>query len=438
MKSGHRAVPVVATWLLLMMTSVAPGQSGDFYETRLTAGREAFGEQRFAEAAIHFRTAAFGLMEKPALLSQALARLALAEEAAGRQKEADAALQRFLEVERRFSVFRNVRLEPPVQAQFQAFLLRRVAPETLLSMPSLAGLVETEEQKILRLSPRERIKALEEAHRREPAQARWPILLAREAASAGDSRGAVKWANRALEIDGRNAEALALRAHARVERGEFREALADLNALPPEELASRPELAADRFVSLAETGNLAEAAAALRSLPSGELAREDVARARRRLPAERRPGELPPTSSSGGEGRTGPAGPQAASSMPVGTEGKGSQETLAESRRLVRSGRAGEAEKILLPAVDADPSNRGLRLALLEASCLARAWQRAAAQIPLLSPFAEEEVAPMFYAAMALYETGRTEEARAYLQRALPRVSGALVEEYSKKILGRT
>ena len=37
----------------------------------------------------------------------------------------------------------------------------------------------------------------------------------------------------------------------------------------------------------------------------------------------------------------------------------------------------------------------------------------------------------------AVYETGKVDEARGYLKRAMPRVSGPLVDEYSRKILGQ-
>ena len=100
-------------------------------------------------------------------------------------------------------------------------------------------------------------------------------------------------------------------------------------------------------------------------------------------------------------------------------------------------GKAGDAEKALSEALKTDPGNRDLRLALLEATCLSRSYQKGAAQIALLAPFNEAEAAPMFYAAVVLYETGHGSEARGYLERALPRVSGPLVDEYSKKILER-
>ena len=87
--------------------------------------------------------------------------------------------------------------------------------------------------------------------------------------------------------------------------------------------------------------------------------------------------------------------------------------------------------------MQSDATNRDLRLALLEAACLGRAYPTAAAQIPLVQPFSESEAPSMFYAAVVLYETGRVEDAQSYLKRARNRVSGPLVDEYSRKILGQ-
>jgi protein involved in temperature-dependent protein secretion len=104
---------------------------------------------------------------------------------------------------------------------------------------------------------------------------------------------------------------------------------------------------------------------------------------------------------------------------------------------LITSGKSAEAVRLLNDALRADPGNRDLRLALLEAGCLSRSYGVAAAQLPLVTPFSDTEAAPMFYAAVVLYETGRDNEARTYLEKAGPRVSGPLVDEYSRKILGR-
>jgi hypothetical protein len=109
---------------------------------------------------------------------------------------------------------------------------------------------------------------------------------------------------------------------------------------------------------------------------------------------------------------------------------------LIEARRLVVAGRAVEAQGMLSDALQVDPGNRDLRLALLEAACLSRAYSEGAYQVQLVSPFGENEAPSMFYAAVVLYETGKTDEARGLMKRAVPRVSGPLVDEYSRKILG--
>lgn len=114
-----------------------------------------------------------------------------------------------------------------------------------------------------------------------------------------------------------------------------------------------------------------------------------------------------------------------------------SRQAIAEGRRLINASRAGEAERILSQALAADPSNRELRLTLLEASCLNRSYATSVAQVSAVSPFGEGESVSMFYAAVALYEVGRLSEARDLMRRADSRVSGALVDEYQKKIMGQ-
>jgi hypothetical protein len=114
-----------------------------------------------------------------------------------------------------------------------------------------------------------------------------------------------------------------------------------------------------------------------------------------------------------------------------------SRQVLTDSRRLINSSRAGEAERILSQAVTADPGNRELHLTLLEASCLNRSYATSIAQLPAVTPFGEGESVSMFYAAVALYEVGRLNEARDLMKRADSRVSGPLVDEYARKIMGQ-
>ena len=410
----------------------------DFNQARLESGKYLFDEKRYREAIDQFRIAAFGFLGRPDWLSSSLARLAIAQVADGKPEDADATLARFLVVQRRFPSYPPRDLEPERQAELRNLLLKRVQEATLLGIPSLAGLVETEEQKIARLAPAERKKALEAAARRDPSSAVWAVALAREAAERGDWKEAERWAGTALAAQPNNTDALALRARARVVRGEFAQARADLNAIPPAELAKRPELYADVFVTGVEAGDwtLASEVAPKSSLESDVAlrCREGAAEAGGRAAAPSRGIGPEDGIDLAGRKRDGdPTGSGGAAPNP----GVRSREVLAESRQLVLAGRAAEARAALADALKADPNNRELRLALLEAACLSRSYRDGAFQVPLVAPFGDTEAPSMFYAAVVLYETGKEDEARGYLKRAMPRVSGPLVDEYSRKILGQ-
>jgi Tfp pilus assembly protein PilF len=434
----------------------------EFNRARLRSGQDLYEEKRYREAIDQFRVAAFGYLDRPAALSECLVRLALAQSAAGKPAEADVTLNRFMNLERRFPSYAQASLQPDIRSAFQALLSSRLPEAAIVAVPSLASLIETEEQKIAKLPPNERKKAYEAAAKREPRAIRWPVALAREALERGNAKEADRWAERAMTLDNSDPEAIAVRARARAARGDNAGALKDLAALPQEEINRRPELYADRFISLVETQDWAGAEEAARRVPAGLEGRADVTRAKRKLVAEQQrrskqtaaattaAAPKPPprpemsTAARGGSRAGSPAAPAEASSGQTRPDdaasanpAAGSKEVLAESRGLVLSGKAGEAEKLLTEAVKADPGNRDLRLALLEATCLARSYQKGAAQVPLVLPFTDAEAAPMFYAAVVLYETGRGGEARDYFERALPRVSGPLVDEYSKKILER-
>src|SRR5215813_15406480 len=114
MNSPHRIVLLIP-WL--MMPLFLRGQGEDFYESRLKAGQEAYRQNRIPEAIDQFRISAFGFLNRPSLLSESLARLALAQDAAGRTADAEATLSRFLEVERRFSTYAQIKLEPGTRTE---------------------------------------------------------------------------------------------------------------------------------------------------------------------------------------------------------------------------------------------------------------------------------------------------------------------------------
>ena len=110
---------------------------------------------------------------------------------------------------------------------------------------------------------------------------------------------------------------------------------------------------------------------------------------------------------------------------------------LADARALVKAGKAAEAKGTLAALVASDPKNRDARKALLEAAALTKDWQLCNEQTAALEPFADGEDVSMFYAAVALRETGSIASARALVKRARPHLAAnAFVNYYTKDILG--
>jgi hypothetical protein len=126
-----------------VVLAVAPASllGDDFSLERLRAGEGAFKARRIPEAVDQLRIACFGLLDEPVLLSEGLARLAMAQEAAGRRGDVVATLNRFLEVERRFGVYARSHLDETARAQFQALLLSRLPTEAVAAVPTLSSLV---------------------------------------------------------------------------------------------------------------------------------------------------------------------------------------------------------------------------------------------------------------------------------------------------------
>lgn len=360
-----------------MGACAAAGRSDEFNDQRVQDGRAAYQEKKYIDAIDQFRIAAFGSLDRPVVLSECLARLALAQTGAGQATETNETMNRFLEVERRFGVYAKTSLEPDVRADFQALLLRSVSPSALSAVPSLAGLVETDEQKLAKLPAPERRKALLAWAKREPNAVRWQIALARDAIERGEAKEAERRVEKALTLDPGNADAKLLQAR-----------VLELSGERPRQAAGAPA---------PETTTLAQSTAGSGSTENAQT-----------QPTDRFPGA------------------------------SHSKQSLDESRRLISAGKAGDAVLLLTATLKEDPANRELRLALLEAACLSRSYPLAVAQVPMSAPFTDREAPSLFYAAVALYETGHGADARAYLQRALPRVSGPLVDEYSHKILGNT
>ena len=166
-------VGLLGIWLAIGSASLL--DADEFSRDRLRAGQEALRARRIPEAVDQIRIACFGLLDEVDALSGCLVYLTLAQEAAKRPSDVQKTLVRFLEVERRFAPYAKATLPADVRREFQAILLAHEPEDTLLAVPSLASLVDTEEQKMARLPAAERIKALEAAEKREPTALKWRI-----------------------------------------------------------------------------------------------------------------------------------------------------------------------------------------------------------------------------------------------------------------------
>lgn len=436
-------VPVLAVAAL----SAAPPD--DFYVTRLKAGEEAYTNQLWAQAADELRVATFGLLENPAMLTRGLFYLALAQSRAKRSAELTETLNRFVDVERRFPGYAKLNAPADARKEFEGLLAERVQPRTLQLVRSLAGLVETDAQKIAKLPAKSRVAALEQKAKEEPASTVWTLELSKTLLETGDEKGAVRWASKTLELDEEETEARVVRARAHFARNDFDLALADLRLLPAKTLSESPDLRADLFVSLVRTKDWPGAREALAKVSADLLERGDVASARKKLPAEEpepaaAPSEPEVAAGPGIAPDVPPARAAAAPTPSAPPAGAGSTSTsvamtgvVAEARQLVAEGRADEARKRLLPLARSESKDRELRRTILEVSYFTKDWSLAAAQVAYLEPFVDGEEAQMFYAAVALFETGRVEEARTLLRRARPRInSNPFVDYYTKRILG--
>ena len=474
----------------MIMTRAWPARADDFYSDRLRAGKDDFRAKHFREAADELRIAAFGFLDDPPMLSESLVRLSLAQAAIQPPADFGPTLTRFLDVERRFGAFGKASIEPELRAEFQTLLAQHVSAQTLSEIPSLASMVETPDQKIAKLAPREQERSLEAEADREPKSAKWPLALCRLALESGDAKMMQKWASRALAIEPENHEALAFRAHAFALRGNCDRAAADLKILSKEDEEKWPMLFADDFVCLAARKDWAGAAEAFLKVPADAASRKDVEAARTKLDKTQAEGQAklekaqaedqakveqaqaedqakvkkaqaegqaktekaqaaewskrekaPPQEASEPEKPTEEARrterepespPPPVDSPPSRTPGD-----LAESRKLLLAGKAAEAERQIRGFVAADPRRRDARLALLEAACLAKDWSAASEQIPLIVPFRDGEEPFEFYSAVVFFETGRLAEARRHLERARPKIMETpYTDYYSKKILG--
>ncbi len=107
-----------------------------FYQTLLRDGQQAYERKDFGSAARTLRLACFGMLEEPPVLADCLARLALAQDAAGDLEGFRESFRRLTEVEERFRGYSQAEIPPELRATLEARLAARIPAATLAGLPA--------------------------------------------------------------------------------------------------------------------------------------------------------------------------------------------------------------------------------------------------------------------------------------------------------------
>jgi TonB family protein len=114
---------LAAAFAAILLAARVPAQ--DFSDVRMREGEAAYRARRFADAASFFRVAAFGYLDRPPMLCQALVRLALASDAAGRPADVKTAMDRLADALRRAPTCAEAEIDATTRLEFEARFRRR-------------------------------------------------------------------------------------------------------------------------------------------------------------------------------------------------------------------------------------------------------------------------------------------------------------------------
>ncbi|MFL6194435.1 MAG: tetratricopeptide repeat protein [Thermoanaerobaculia bacterium] len=131
-----RGIFCSALAVLALLALPARAAIDPFYLNLLRDGQHALDRKDFREAARDFRLACFGMLDEPRMLTDCLARLALAQDAAGDVEGFRDTFQRLVELEDRFKAYSQADLAPELRAALEARLASRLPAATLEGAPA--------------------------------------------------------------------------------------------------------------------------------------------------------------------------------------------------------------------------------------------------------------------------------------------------------------
>lgn len=453
----------------------APGTAvHPFYRQLLDRGIYAYQQGDHESAAGDLRLAVFGLLEDPALLLRGLAHLALAQQGAGLEEEADETLGRLIVIEERFGVYAAADLGTALRQRLEELMLARVAEPTLAASDTFGGLADEKiRRRIAELPPKQRRAALAEAVARRPGATLWQVALAEIELAEGNRSEAVRLADLVLATGGDGEANASQRARAHCVRGS---ALADGGACAQAvaSLEQCPSRSSDRAVATAllrcqvDTELWPEAADFLASLdpavrdtrPVKRLARRvdkavaSLAEARREAAETARRAQEADREADAGTAREGtPEAADSTSGPPPGNApadrnaGAGAGDGLDSTERArlaaARDALAGastaadlqEPLRLAREVANANPRSTEAQHLVGEIAYRASSWEEAARYFRRGGEPRRPEL--RFYMAVALFESGEAGQAREVLERALPELPrNPFVMSYAERIQG--
>lgn len=408
--------PRLAGFCLLAVAATAQAQVVDpFYLRLMRDGSDAFNRQQYEEAARLLRLAVFGMLDDPLVMADGLVRLALAQAASGDPEGFQVSFRRILEIEERFGAYSRATLSADVRRELERQAVRFVPVASLAESQAFAHLVPRPEDALAKLPPRQRRRELEHLIRAEPDRQLWPVMLAELELGERRFRQAMELADGLLQRQGDHVRALRVRGLARAEARQWSGAAEDLGR---SELAgSDPEVATALAQALWEERRYEQLLDMYSQLPKEfqELDRIAGLAARARVEMERlRAAGETPSSPRQAE----PAAGQSRSGRSAGRRPPASEGVRRELRHIALLRDRGSYDEALASArrlADANPDSSEAQFAAGELAYLLSRWAEAVSYFERGGEPGEGGQAIRFYFAVALFETGQIEAARAML-----------------------
>jgi len=127
-------------FIVIALLCAAGARAEDFYAERMQRGLANYQRGNYAQAALDFRVASFGMIESPVEYETALIYGVLANQKLGHAEDATQMAEKILNVERVAPVYAKLPLPVATRAEIDAALPKVLRPEQLARVPSLANL----------------------------------------------------------------------------------------------------------------------------------------------------------------------------------------------------------------------------------------------------------------------------------------------------------